>query len=66
MNQLNAYLALETIHNNIERAERHRRAHPAPEQPPAGSTPDAGARRTDPQRSFAAPRLRRVLAALRH
>ena len=45
MNQLNAFLALETIHDNIERAERHRRAHPAPEHPPPDDTLHAGDRR---------------------
>ena len=55
MNQLNAFLALETIHDNIERAERERRARPAAQQPPA-----AGARRPSGRRP-----LRRALAVLR-
>ena len=40
MNQLNAYMALEIMHDSLERAERERRARPSPQQPPAG-----GARR---------------------
>ena len=55
MNQLNAYMALEIMHDRIERAERERRARPAPQEPAAGR-----ARR----RPHARP-LRRVLAALR-
>ena len=35
MNQLNAYLALEIMHDSMERAERERRAQPRAEQPPA-------------------------------
>jgi len=36
MNQLNAYMALEIMHDSIERAERDRRARLSREQPPAG------------------------------
>ena len=65
MNQLNAFLALETIHDNIERAERHRRAHPAPEHPPPGDTLHAGDRRPGARPPSATPRLQRAWATLR-
>jgi hypothetical protein len=48
MNQLNAYLALETIHDNIERAERDRRARRSREQPPAPGYDAVTIRRTTP------------------
>ncbi len=65
MNQLNAFLALETIHDNIERAERYRSAHPAPEQPSPDDTLGAGDRRPGARPPSTTPRLRRALAALR-
>ena len=65
MNQLNAFLALETIHDNIERAERHRRAHPAPEHPSPDDTLGAGDRHPDARPASTTPRLRRALGALR-
>jgi hypothetical protein len=63
MNQLNAYMALEIMHDSLERAERERRARPAQAQPPAGvaRTP-SGTHRL--RRAFAV--LRRAPATLRH
>ena len=55
MNQLNAYMALEIMHDSLERAERERRKAPSPRQPRIG-----GARRPSRGRP-----LRRALAALR-
>jgi hypothetical protein len=55
MNQLNAYMALEIMHDRMEHAERERRARPAAQQPPA-----AGARSPSGRRP-----LRRALAVLR-
>ena len=55
MNQLNAFMALEIMHDRIERAERERRARPSPQQPPAGEARERSGRRP----------LRRALAVLR-
>ena len=55
MNQLNAYMALEIMHDSLERAERERRARPSPQQPRIER-----ARRPSRGRP-----LRRALAALR-
>jgi hypothetical protein len=56
MNPLNAYLALEIMNERIERAERHRRAHPRREQP--GPSYDAVTiRRTTPDDWSALERL---------
>jgi hypothetical protein len=62
MNQLNAFLALETIHDNIERAERERRAREAREP-----TPATGCDAVTIQRPrLVTRRLRRAFAVLRH
>jgi len=74
MHPLNAYLALEIMHDHMERAERHRRARPSREQQPGsrhaletrarhpGARPRLVTRRL--RRAFAV--LRRVPATLRH
>lgn len=65
MNQLNAYLALEIMHDHMERAERHRRARPSREQPPGPRhVLDTRARDLEPRPRFAR-RLRRAFAVLR-
>ena len=48
MNQLNAYMALEIIHDSMERAERERRARQSPQQPSAPSYDAVTIRRTTP------------------
>jgi hypothetical protein len=48
MNQLNAFMALEIMHDNIERAERDRRARRSLEQPSAPSYDAVTIRRTTP------------------
>jgi hypothetical protein len=48
MNQLNAYLALEVMHDSMERAERHRRARQSREQPLAPRYDAVTIRRTTP------------------
>ena len=63
MNQLNAYMALEIMHDSLERAERERRARPSPQQPPAGEARKRPG--TRPLRRAMAM-LRRAPAALRH
>jgi hypothetical protein len=55
MNQLNAYMAFEIVHDSVERAERARRA-----RPPAQKQP-----RERRRASSGSHPLRRVLAVLR-
>ncbi len=55
MNQLNAYMALEIMHDSMERAERERRARPA----------TAGAARRESADTVGYRPLRRALAVLR-
>ena len=55
MNQLNAFMALEIMHDSLERAERERRKARSRRQPPI-----KGARRPSRGRP-----LRRAMAALR-
>ena len=54
MNQLNAYMALEIMHDSMERAERERRARLA-QEPPAGRLRTPSGKR----------QLRRALAVMR-
>lgn len=62
MNQLNAFMAFEIMHDSIERAERDRRAR---EQPPSHDAREAGGRRRAARPRTVTRPLRRVLAALR-
>ena len=62
MNQLNAYMALEIMHDSMERAERERRARLA-QEPPAGRARTPSGKR--PLRRALAV-LRRAPATLRH
>jgi hypothetical protein len=48
MNQLNAYMALEIMHDSMERAERQRRARPSRQQAPAPRYDAVTIRRTTP------------------
>jgi hypothetical protein len=64
MNQLNAYMALEIMHDRMERAERERRARPAPQQSPAGESRGLPSGRRPLRRALAV--LRRAPATLRN
>lgn len=65
MNQLNAYMALEIMHDSMERAERQRRARPPRQQPPAPRYDAVTIAPHPGGRPLATPRLRRALAVLR-
>jgi hypothetical protein len=57
MNPLNAYLALEIMHDHMARAERHRRAHPPREQRPRVRYDAVTIRRATPDDRTALERL---------
>ena len=62
MNQLNAYMALEIMHDRMERAERERRAGQAREPGPAPGCDAVTIQRP----RLVTRRLRRAFAVLRH